>query len=253
MINNVRVSLIEAPDEDYSRITRAAVELGVVLGEKRYGADKFKGKRFPSEEKLRVVRASSNEDILQIDVVPFQWSDLVAYRELMPSGATGYEAQNALLRNALALTANAVLRTIDNRLLFHMKKGGASEGSVHTFGGYVSRADLTQADPIAAALVRELMEKSELGLSFNDFLTIGPYLGERGNLPAALWDFGTAAVYGVVNITRTSQEIAAQAGEETLEGKTYSIHTGEVKGLEKVNIHPQTAKVIPSLIEVFRS
>jgi hypothetical protein len=254
MIDKVVLKNDLSPGNNYAGVTNAAVLFGLTLGEKKFGAASFAKKRFPSETKIRIIETPYvDKSVLYVGVTPFEWSDLVSYRQIMPCGKTGWDftGEESLLRNSLTLTANAVLRTSDDQLFFHVKKGGAKEGSIHTFGGYVSPEDLSGENPIEVALRRELMEKSELGLREEDFGKLGPYFGEEGDMPSALWNFGTAAVYGVVEVNKSTEELARGVGDETLEGKVFSIPIKEVSKLtEMKNIHPQTAQSLPFLVDV---
>jgi hypothetical protein len=191
--------------------------------------------------------------------MPYQWSDLQAYRQLMPVGPCTEDDSRAYLLNAITLTANALIETKDSWLIFHIKKGGAKQGSVHTFGGYVTREDI-EKQGIASALVRELGESSEIGLTERE-ISVQNLFGTPHGYPSILWNFGTGAVYGIVKIPLTAAEVQermdAASAEESLTKKLFAIPQKEIShleakaGMQQYTIHPQTAQVLETMIALY--
>jgi hypothetical protein len=225
------------PTERYHEVTSRQLRKGEETGRKKLG-DSWEQRLYPSSEKLRIWKEPKIlENTLYLDVVPFQWSDLQRYRQIQP-----VDSDEPYLDNAIALTANAVLRSSDNKFIFHIKKGGAKEGSVHTFGGYVLPTD----NDIRASISRELTENSEIGLQITEF-HINDLFGTSKGMPSILWDYGTGAIYADVTTSLSSSD---------LQDRMYNISSEESLKKELVitdslylrNYHPQTASVMETML-----
>lgn len=222
-------------------------------GKKKFG-DSWQGMLSPSEEKLRILATKRSNHTLDIDVTPYPWSDLQKMRQVQPNTIYDTDDQRRYLVNAVALTVNGLIETTDSYLVFHRKKGGAKEGSIHTFGGYVIPDDLDKGG-LVKALTRELTEKSEIGLNHDEFSVDG-FFGTSEGLPSILWDFRTGAVYGRVKTQLTHQELQQRlekiSGEENLERKLHIIACEDVKSLRTLdNIHPQTKQVVETIVAIY--
>ena len=253
---DVKVLLVESPDNEiYHKMSEEAVGCGNALGNQKFGEEGWHKKQFPSEEKLRICTLPQvSGRSLTIDVTPYQWSDLQAYKQVQPDERFGEKDERRYFANAIALTANGLIQTGDGKLIFHFKKGGAAEGSIHTFGGYVSRQDI-EAGGIEQTIVRELSEKDEVGLKRGEMLVDGLF-GTLEKMPAILWDFGTGAIYGLVKTNLSSAEIqdrvkSIDAGESLIK-RLYVLPIEDVKKLEtQTNIHPQTRLVLPIISGIY--
>jgi hypothetical protein len=248
---------IEAPSEEYANISGGLARVGHAVGKAKHGKDEWNKKCYPSEEKLRIwMPPRLTGDTLELKVIPYEWADLQAMREIQPVGKFKDDEKMKYWANAVALTANALLETADGNLIFHKKKGGAKGGSIHTFGGYASRQDLERGGSIKSTIVRELMEKSELGLKPEE-LEVTALFGTAEGRPSILWDFGTGAVYGIVKTPLTTKDLQKRmfeiSAEESLDKRLYVIPAKEAEKLARAdNIHPQTKQVIPSIIARYK-
>jgi hypothetical protein len=248
-------------DERYFEVSSSVVASGNNQGERRVGVKNWHLARFPSNEYLRIWRAPENrEGTLTIDVTPYDWSQFQAHREYIKTVDARGEKKHDYYRAGIALTANALVLTLDDKVILHRKKGGAVEGSLHTFGGYVERKDLgIGSGTVKNALRREIMEKSELGLGNEEFF-VNELFGTPEGLPSILWTHGTSAVYGAVSVLIESDELKGRVGAESLDGRAYAIPLDVFldegkperwvaeRGLE---IHPQTAQILPTIREMW--
>lgn len=237
---------------DYKSIELEAFQLkrGHELGQEKFG-EKWEKMIEPWEKKLRIVRAPFFDgDELNLRVSEYEWPNLQKMRMVQASQRPEDEDMS-YLKNVVVLTGNAFLRTWDDRLVFHYKKGGYLNKGIHTFGGYVTSEDLAMHNSIENAIVRELCENDELGLEKSK-INIEGLFGTLQNLPSILWDFGTAAIYGDVYIEYTSKELRQKVLDmplgETESKKLYIIQPNQLDSLvHHPNLHPQTRKVIPNL------
>lgn len=242
----------------YSQISQEMSRIGNTVGQHRFN-EKWQGKLYPSEEKLRIWTPPKLEDNsrLYVGVTPFGWDDLQRMRQMQPVG--NYQDDDPLkyALNAVALTINGVIESDDGYLVFHRKKGGAKEGSIHTFGGYVERGDINKDGDISDGILRELSEKNEIGLK-RDEMAVQGYFGTEQGKPSILWDFGTGAIYARVKAhlpLKEIQERMMQIGaEESLDKKLYTVLRTDAAKLEREQtIHPQTKAVLPVLVALYSS
>jgi len=190
---------------------------------------------------------------MRIDMAEYDWKDLQSHRQFQSNTLNDSDSLSYIL-NTVVLTANAVIHTSDQKLVFHYKKGGAAYGSIHSFGGYVHKKDIDKGG-LEHALIRELSEPDELGLEPGR-LNVAGLFGTAQGMPSILWDWGTAAVYGLVkadyssgDLTKRLQEIPAR---ETAGQGLYIIEPDQLHRLSQAsNLHPQTRKILPVLESIY--
>lgn len=249
---NVRVTTPPPIDyHAYFKYSQLAKVLGDMVGCYRYGDQVWIENLSPSEEKLRIWKPPSIRKaeipILDIQVIPYQWSELQRQRQIQPIGNFKDSDPLKWMLNAVVLTANASILTADGYLIFHRKRGGAKNGSIHAFGGYVTRKDITDRK-IESTIKRELEE--EIGLREEELEILG-YYGTPEGMPAILWNFGTGAVYASVRTGLTSTELEdrlrQKEDEETLE--LFKLNKKDIRRLPSrdFNIHPQTSLVVSTM------
>jgi hypothetical protein len=244
--------VIVSPSVEHENIASALANAGDVKGRNQYG-DKWNEKLYPSEEKLRIWHPPYlDHKNLEIRVIPYQWADLQRMRQIQPVGSFNDSDPMKYVCNAIALTGNGLLISDDNQFIFHRKKGGAKNGSIHTFGGYILRTDISEEGDIANAILRELSEPTEIGLQQEE-MTIERYFGTHEGMPSILWGFGTGAVYAAVRVHLSAHEIQQRfesiPREESLTKKLEIIAQSDLRSLENnPEIHPQTRNVIPTIL-----
>ncbi len=251
---NVDVRISE-PSNSFTTLSSMLAQAGDLVGTANYGDTKWKMMLFPSAEKLRIIHPSCMMDSrLVISVMPYQWSELQRHKQIQPVGNLNRLNPQSYAFNAIALTANAVVETADGNLVFHRKKGGAHHGLIHSRGGYVKSCDIKDGD-ISSAVLRELNEKSELGLKLEEMEVCG-FFGTPKGMPVILWELGIGAVYSLVRtpmtLTELSERFKSVCGEESLDKRLYILKKDQIRRLSvQPDIHPQTRFVVPTMIELF--
>ncbi|MEK6854747.1 MAG: hypothetical protein AABX73_00825 [Nanoarchaeota archaeon] len=242
--------------QPYRTFLNDILSLGDVIGREKYGEEKWHKMLYPSEEKLRIKNPPrSYGSRLEIDAATYSWDDLQRNKVLQPIGKFDEDDPIKYYLNGVALTANGLIETADGNLVFHYKRGGAKQGSIHTFGGYVTKEDINIGG-IREAVLRELEEKEEVGLKREEMKATALF-GTPNKKPSILWDFGTGAIYCIVKTSLSSNEIQERVNSipekgESLVKNLYVIPLDNIKNLQtEKNVHPQTKQVVPTIIEMY--
>lgn len=242
-------------ERNYKNVSALATLLGDSVGIEKFGEEQWHSMCYPAEEKMRIWAPPKFSDgKLSIAVTPYGWDDLQRHKQIHSIGTFDDSDPLKYMIHAIALTANGLVESADGKLIFHRKKDGAKEGTIHTFGGYVTREDV-KSGGISQAIARELGEKDELGLR-HDEMEVTQLFGTQNGLPSTLWGFGTAAVYGIVRTNLTflemQERINTLPARESLAKKIYGIEIEKIADLEKnFDVHPQTRQVIDVMREIY--
>jgi len=245
-------------DPAYTTVTQSYTERGETKGLQTFGRETWNKRCYPSEEKFRIwTPPTLSGGTLELNVTPFGWDNLQRYKQVQEDGDFDHTTPSNWHQHAIALTGNGLIQTEDDQLIFHYKKGGAKQGSIHTFGGYASREDLERGG-IERTILRELSERNEVGLT-PDEMRVTTLFGTLEGQPSVLWGFGTGAVYGLVRTSLTVEEVQSRVNQldpttsESLVNALYVVPIDDVARLsQEPNIHPQTRKVLPVIEQLFR-